>query len=82
MSGRCRHLAATIHERVRSCELPFPQSSAGAFVTVSIGIATAIPYRGEPVLDLVHDADVALYRAKADGRDRTAQAARLAEFLR
>jgi len=49
-------------------------------VTISIGIATVIPDRSDSHLDLVHHSDMALYRAKAEGRDRAVHAARLLEI--
>ena len=46
-------------------ELPEPATGA-ATVTVSIGIATGLPATAE---DLMQDADLALYKAKASGKD-------------
>ena len=76
---QARYVSATIHQRVRALEIPFPDQKAGPYVTISIGIATVIPERDESNLDLVHDADMALYRAKAEGRDRAVHASRLLE---
>ena len=45
----------------------------GRFATVSIGVST-FPEDGASVRDLVDAADAALYRAKAEGRDRVALA--------
>jgi len=39
-------------------------------VSVSIGVATAYPHRGSKPLQLVEQADAALYRAKQQGRHR------------
>ncbi len=47
---------------------PFPVLGTEAFVGVSIGIAVA-PDASQDCHDLVRKADIALYRAKADGRD-------------
>jgi len=41
-------------------------------VSVSIGVATAYPYQGSKPLQLVQQADAALYRAKQQGRHRVA----------
>ena len=41
-------------------------------VSVSIGVATAYPHRGSKPLQLVEQADAALYRAKQQGRHRVA----------
>jgi diguanylate cyclase (GGDEF)-like protein len=73
-----RYVMAMIHQRVRALEIPYPNPAVGPFVTISIGIATVVPVWNESPLDLVHEADVALYRAKAEGRDRAIHAARLA----
>ena len=56
-----------IHQRVRGLEITFPGPYAGTFVTISIGVATTIPDGKKSHLDLVHDADVALYRAQGRG---------------
>ena len=75
---QARYVMAMIHQRVRALEIPYPNPSVGPFVTISIGIATVIPARGDSFMDLVHEADVALYRAKDEGRDRAIHAAKLA----
>src|SRR6187551_3844340 len=43
-------------------------------VTISIGLA-ALDHKGEPVADVLKRADVALYRAKHDGRNRVVSTA-------
>jgi two-component system cell cycle response regulator len=43
-------------------------------VTISIGLAT-LERKGEAVADVLKRADVALYRAKHDGRNRVVAAA-------
>jgi diguanylate cyclase (GGDEF)-like protein len=48
---------------------PEPSGTPGAGLTISIGVACA-PEHGETREQLVHAADVALYRAKTLGRDR------------
>lgn len=66
-------MAENIRAQVKSLEIPSPNSSVCSFVTISIGTATAIPQRGESPWELLHEADVALYRAKTNGRDQTMQ---------
>src|SRR5215217_5096824 len=43
-------------------------------VTISIGLAT-LDHKGEPVADVLKRADIALYRAKHDGRNRVVSTA-------
>lgn len=72
-----RYVVATIHQRVRSLEIAYPDRSLGPFVTISIGVATAVPSCDDSPNDLLQQADMALYRAKAEGRDRAVHASRL-----
>jgi diguanylate cyclase (GGDEF)-like protein len=69
--------ARSVAERVRRCAAAIAVDSAVApagGVTVSIGVATRAP-GVEPLGDLMERADQALYRAKAEGRDRVVVAA-------
>lgn len=59
--------ALELGERLRDAVAAEPCDEAGT-VTVSIGVAQAVP--GESVRRLFSRADAALYRAKAEGRDR------------
>jgi diguanylate cyclase (GGDEF)-like protein len=65
--------AVTLAERIRRVveEHPFPIESAGEPVraTVSVGAATFL-CDDKTAKDLVHEADLALYRAKTGGRNR------------
>jgi diguanylate cyclase (GGDEF)-like protein len=54
---------------VTAVRAPFDLLGSSAFVGVSIGIAVA-PEVGSERVDLLRKADIALYRAKAEGRDR------------
>jgi diguanylate cyclase (GGDEF)-like protein len=61
--------AARAAERIlNALEAPFQLASREVYVTVSIGIATG---RGDPDT-LLRDADLAMYRAKSDGKGRYA----------
>jgi diguanylate cyclase (GGDEF)-like protein len=65
-----RSLTAAVAERVRARvgELQYPSVPDLGSVTVSIG--AAIHHRGQPVEEVIADADGCLYRAKNEGRNR------------
>lgn len=52
-----------------------PASRSGRKITISLGIATAVPAEGAKPEELVIKADQALYEAKRAGRNRSAAAA-------
>jgi diguanylate cyclase (GGDEF)-like protein len=61
--------AMTLSERIIvSLDLPFPVAGTDVIVGCSVGISVA--RGGELVDELLRDADVAMYRAKADGKRR------------
>lgn len=70
--------AATIAERmllaVRALDIVHRASDVAGRVTISIGVACAVPAEGQLADTLLHAADEALYRAKAEGRDRVVRA--------
>lgn len=62
-------VAATIHDAVHALHIQ-NETSSGAFVTVSIGIAVErSPLTASPE-SLIKSSDLALYKAKQNGRDR------------
>ncbi len=65
-----REMAENIRREVEFRAIPHPASPVSRVVTVSIGVATAIPGPGDSPEDLLAAADSALYTAKASGRNR------------
>lgn len=61
-------LANRICREIPALRIPHAASDAGV-VTLSIGVATIVPQRGEPDSTLLRRADEALYAAKASGRN-------------
>lgn len=64
-------VAQRVHEGICKLDIAHPSSDVASRVTVSIGLATRIPRRGEDASLLVEMADRALYMAKNRGRNRT-----------
>ena len=54
---------------IRSFEKPFVIAGSTLYVTVSVGIAM-YPYHGTSTADLLRHADLAMYKAKAEGKNR------------
>ncbi len=66
-----RTIARYLCQEVFALALEHADSPYGR-VSVSIGVATAYPHQGSKPLQLVQQADAALYRAKQQGRHRVA----------
>ncbi|CAM2828112.1 diguanylate cyclase [Legionella worsleiensis] len=62
-------MALALQRAVNAIKLPHPDSENGKFVTISIGVVSCTPQKGEPI-SLLDLADKALYRAKTLGRNR------------
>ncbi|MEG4801568.1 diguanylate cyclase [Microcoleus sp. ARI1-B5] len=72
-------VARKICDGIASLKLPHARSSIGECVTLSCGIATAIP-SGEASPDsLIRSADSALYQAKTEGKNRICHASNKSE---
>lgn len=63
-------LAERCRQMVSRAQILHADSDAAPFVTVSLGVGTVIPRRGDDPLEFLQQVDEALYRAKAQGRDR------------
>ena len=75
------HVAERIRRRISELMIPLSANGATATVnrlTVSIGIA-AFPRHGNDRADVLHAADMAMYAAKAAGRNRVHEAAAVTE---
>ncbi len=59
-----------IRDQIRNLKIQHPRSPISDWVTISIGTATGIPSDDQTHFDLLREADEALYRAKAAGRDQ------------
>ncbi|MEH1124058.1 bifunctional diguanylate cyclase/phosphohydrolase [Micromonospora sp. CPCC 206061] len=85
LPGADEETALEVAERVRWILARIPMTlpdSREVRPTASLGVASAGIRGGRPLADiqgLIHDADGALYRAKAHGRDRVVAAGRIAD---
>ena len=68
-----RVVAERILKEVADLEIPHLESHHGGVVTVSVGLSTATPTRGDAPMSLVRSAQAALGRAKEMGRNTVAQ---------
>jgi diguanylate cyclase (GGDEF)-like protein len=62
--------AEAFRERIERLRLPHPAAASGSYLTVSVGVATAVPRAGASPSTLLAAADEALYRSKHLGRNR------------
>lgn len=72
-------VAREIHTAVNGLAIPHAYSPVSNNVTVSLGVATAVPARGNCHQELIKAADQALYRAKQNGRNQIQAATHIVE---
>ncbi|HEY9841048.1 MAG TPA: diguanylate cyclase [Candidatus Obscuribacterales bacterium] len=65
-----RDLAEQTRRRVEKLEISHVESDASSYVTISLGIACGKPHELNNSTQLVEEADQAMYRAKAQGRNK------------
>ena len=63
-------VAESIRRDLKAAAILHAASNVSEFVTLSMGIANAVPAAGLSIERLIGQADRALYRAKLEGRDR------------
>lgn len=64
------YIAQKCQHQLASLKLPHQKSPLSQYVTLSMGIATKIPYYNEDPNILINEADLALYQAKQNGRNQ------------
>lgn len=62
-------IAENCRAAVEALQIPHPQSEVGV-CTLSMGVACSLPGSGDTIENMLQRADEALYRAKAEGRNR------------
>ncbi len=65
-----RWLMEKLREHLAEAKIEHPASDVSEYITLSIGVASCIPSNKEK-FELIKAADIALYQAKAQGRNRT-----------
>jgi len=66
-------MAEKIITKIRELGIPHGYSDAEKCVTISLGVVSKIPAAGELPVDMIKEADSALYRAKESGRNQFKQ---------
>jgi diguanylate cyclase (GGDEF)-like protein len=72
-------VAGEVRVAVTALKIPHPASHVHEYVSLSFGVAAMIPANNVSAKTLVEQADKALYRAKAQGRNQIVESQRKAE---
>jgi diguanylate cyclase (GGDEF)-like protein len=64
-------IAEEIRRGVERLRIRHPHSLFNRYLTISVGVTTCVPLREGYCKDFLHNADLALYRAKANGRNQS-----------
>jgi diguanylate cyclase (GGDEF)-like protein/PAS domain S-box-containing protein len=64
------HIAQKVCRAVAALRIPHEYSTINKYITLSLGVSTAIPSLGKSPENLIQEADNALYKAKEQGRNR------------
>lgn len=72
-AARAAAMAASLCDAIRQLYIPHSRSSRSIkYVTISVGVHTAVPQQGTTVQQFLSLADAQLYKAKMNGRDQYA----------
>ncbi len=63
-------IAKRMKTNVEALHIPYSDSPISKWVTISLGAASIVPHQGLRYKDLIKMADIALYKAKNNGRNR------------
>lgn len=63
-------IAESIRSGIEALAIPHASSAAAPVVTISLGVASAVPAQDGAAAEILAAADLALYRAKGEGRNR------------
>lgn len=65
-------VADRLRKTIQALDIPHEKSKVIPVVTISVGVSTIIPKRDDHLQELLKKSDQALYKAKANGRNRVA----------
>jgi diguanylate cyclase (GGDEF)-like protein len=65
-----KKLAERLRARIEDMKIPHAHSRLSRYLTISLGVASAVPKRGSDPNELLDAADRAVYAAKQEGRNR------------